>query len=232
MTTDEDWEEQARNWITWARTPELDSYWRYRSALFELVPGPGESTLDLGCGEGRVSRDLAERGHRVTGVDVSPTLLEAARAAHPEGTYVTADAADLPFPDHSFDLVVAYNSLMDVEDLPGSVREASRVLRPGGKLVLSIVHPANRDKIIGEGADAAFVVDGSYFDSTHSHQRTERDGVKMVFSGYQRPLTSYTRALEDRGMLIEAVREPIATRADGSAHRLPWHLWLRTVKSA
>jgi SAM-dependent methyltransferase len=232
MATDEDWEEQARNWITWVRTPGLDSYWRYRPALFELVPAPGESTLDLGCGEGRVSRDLAERGHQVTGVDVSPTLLEAARAAHPEGTYVTADAADLPFPGHSFDLVVAYNALMDVEDLPGSVREASRVLRPGGRLVLSIVHPANRDRIIGEGDDAAFVVDGSYFESTHSRQETERDGCKMVFSGYQRPLTSYTRALEDGGLLIEAVREPVATRADGSAHKLPWHLWLRAVKPA
>jgi ubiquinone/menaquinone biosynthesis C-methylase UbiE len=86
MGMDQDWEDQARNWIAWARTPGLDSYWRYRSAFFELIPAPGSSTLDLGCGEGRVVRDLAERGHRVIGIDVSPTLLEAAREAHPDGT--------------------------------------------------------------------------------------------------------------------------------------------------
>jgi hypothetical protein len=93
---------------------------------------------------------------------------------------------------------------MDVEDLQCCVREATRVLNPGGKLVLSIVHPANRDNIIGEGDGAAFVVDGAYFESTHSYQKTERDGVRMVFSGYQRPFSDYTRALEDAGLLRPA----------------------------
>ncbi|MBY8853714.1 methyltransferase domain-containing protein, partial [Saccharothrix sp. MB29] len=73
--------EQARNWIAWVRRPGFDSYWRYRDAFFALVPAAGGATLDLGCGEGRVSRDLGGRGHRVTGVDASPTLLEAARQA-------------------------------------------------------------------------------------------------------------------------------------------------------
>jgi hypothetical protein len=54
----------------------------------------------------------------------------------------------------------------------------------------------------------------------------------MVFSGHHHPLGNHTRALEDAGLLIEAVREPIATRVDGSAHKLPWHLWMRTVKPA
>jgi ubiquinone/menaquinone biosynthesis C-methylase UbiE len=232
MRTDEDWEEQARNWIIWARTPGLDSYWRYRSEFFELVPAPGKSTLDLGCGEGRVSRDLAQRGHRVTAIDVSPTLLEAARKAHPEGTYLVADAAKLSFPDNSFDVVIAYNFLMDVEDLPGSVREAARVLKPGGKLVISVIHPANTGKRTGEGDDLAFSVDRTYFESSHSYEEFERDGVRMVFSSYSHPLSSYTRALEDAGLLIEAVREPLVTRHDGSTHKLPWHLWMRTVKPA
>jgi len=61
----QDWEEQAKNWIAWARKPNFDSYWRYRDEFFELVPPPGTATVDVGCGEGRVSRDLTARGHTV-----------------------------------------------------------------------------------------------------------------------------------------------------------------------
>lgn len=108
-----DWEEHARKWITWTRAPGLDSYWRYRDDFLQLVPAPGKSTLDLGCGEGRLSRDLTETGHQVTGIDVSATLIDSAREAHPEGEYLLADATDLPFEDESFDIVIAYNALMD-----------------------------------------------------------------------------------------------------------------------
>lgn len=109
------WESEARNWIAWARRPGHDAYWYYRDAFFdEIVPPAGRATLDLGCGEGRVARDLSERGHRVTAVDSAPTLLAAAAKADPAGTYVLTDAAALPFKDAEFDLVVAYNSLMDI----------------------------------------------------------------------------------------------------------------------
>jgi ubiquinone/menaquinone biosynthesis C-methylase UbiE len=61
------------------------------------VPAPGRATLDVGCGEGRVTRDLAARGHRVIGIDASPTLLGAATDADPDGHYQLADAVALPF---------------------------------------------------------------------------------------------------------------------------------------
>jgi 2-polyprenyl-3-methyl-5-hydroxy-6-metoxy-1,4-benzoquinol methylase len=81
------WEDQAENWLAWARTPGHDAYWYYRDAFFPLVPAPGRRTLEVGCGEGRVMRDLAARGHRVTGIDRSPALLGHASAAHPGGQY-------------------------------------------------------------------------------------------------------------------------------------------------
>src|SRR5262249_51410057 len=69
-------ERQADTWVGWARTPGHDAYWSYRDAFFdEIVPPPGTRTLEIGCGEGRVSRDLAARGHHVTGIDLSPTLI-------------------------------------------------------------------------------------------------------------------------------------------------------------
>jgi ubiquinone/menaquinone biosynthesis C-methylase UbiE len=82
---------------------------------------PARRTLEIGCGEGRVARDLARRGHTVVALDTSPTLLRSAKAADPAGCYLLADAASLPFHDASFDLVVAYNSLMDVSDMPAVI---------------------------------------------------------------------------------------------------------------
>src|SRR5256885_629629 len=84
------------------------------------------TTLDLGCGEGRLSRDLAERGHRVVSVDSSPTLARAAAAAAPEIPVLMADGAALPLAPGSFDLVIAYMSLQDMDDMAGAVAEAAR----------------------------------------------------------------------------------------------------------
>ena len=69
-------------------------------------------------------------------------MLAAARSAAPEMELHLADAADLPFPDASFGLVVAFMSLQDVDDLDRRhVAQAARVLAPGGRLCLAIVHP-------------------------------------------------------------------------------------------
>ncbi|WP_211215289.1 class I SAM-dependent methyltransferase [Actinoalloteichus spitiensis] len=127
------WEEQARNWIAWARRPGFDSWWHLRERFLALVPPPGAATLDLGCGEGRISRELRARGHRVHGVDASPTLVSAARDADHGGAYAVAEGTALPFADGVFDVVVSHNVLMDVDDLTGTVAEAARVLRPGGR---------------------------------------------------------------------------------------------------
>ena len=106
------WEAEAPNWIRWAREPGHDSYWRFhREAFLESLPAPGRLTLDVGCGEGRVTRDLRDLGHRVVGVDPSPTMIAAARDADPGGEYIEADAAALPFEDGAADLAVAFMSL-------------------------------------------------------------------------------------------------------------------------
>jgi ubiquinone/menaquinone biosynthesis C-methylase UbiE len=137
-----DWEREAANWIAWARRPGHDSYWYYGGSFRELLPGPGRRTLDLGCGEGRVARDLAALGHVVTGIDASPAMVSAAREAHPDGEYFVGDATSLPFADASFDLVVAYNSLMDFDDVRAAVGETARVLERGGRFCIGIVHPS------------------------------------------------------------------------------------------
>lgn len=238
------WERQARNWIAWTRKPGHDSYWYYSPQFFEeLVPAPGRATLDIGCGEGRLARDLRARGHRVTAIDTSTTLLEAARAADPGGTYLDASATALPFADGAFDLAIAYNSLMDVHDMPATVAEAARVLEPGGRLCVSVTHPINDAGVFtGEDPDAAFVIEGTYLGERRRFEaELERDGLTMTFAGWAYHLEHHARALEAAGLLIEKLREPAApegyTDASTSGRRSRWHripmfLWFRALKPA
>jgi SAM-dependent methyltransferase len=236
MTYNADWEREARGWIALARLGD-DAYWEYSPSFFELVPPPGRATLEIGCGEGRVARDLTERGHRVTGVDASPTMLEAAAEEHPEGKYLLADAADLPFADDSFDLVVAYNSLMDIQDMKGAVHEVARVLEPGKQFCICLTHPlADAGRFHAREADAPFVIRGSYLDSRRVEDTYERHGVRVTLCGWSYPLQDYARALEEGGFLIEALREPrqrddiVAAQPDEVRwQRVPAFLYLRAV---
>lgn len=214
------------------------AYWRFnRDAFLTLVPPPGRRTLEVGCGEGRVARDLAARGHRISGIDTSATLVALAREASPELDLAVADAAALPFADGDFDLVIAFMSLQDVDDLDGAVREAGRVLEPGGRLVAAIVHPLNSaGTFTGDDPAGPFVVEGSYLHPHRNVDVVERDDLTMTFVSEHRPLEAYSRALEAAGFLVEAIREPALppgawdARTVGRWSRLPMFLHLRAVR--
>ena len=239
MTFNEDWEKEARNWIRWARETD-DAYGEYSPSFFELVPPPGRGTLDVGCGEGRVTRDLAARGHRVTAVDASSTLLAAAEEAYPDAEYVLADAAGLPFEDDSFDLVISYNSLIDIQDMPAAVREVKRVLTADGSFCICVTHPlADAGRFEAREADARFVITGSYLAARRVDLRVENKGLEMTFHGWSYPFGDYARALEDAGFLIEALREPrlrdefiALDPAEKRWQRIPAFLYMRAVSSA
>jgi SAM-dependent methyltransferase len=228
------WEPEARNWIDWVRTPGHDAYWYYRDTFFDdIVPPAGRATLEVGCGEGRVARDLAARGHAVTAIDSAPTLIAAAQEADPTGTYIITDAAALPFGTSEFDLVVAYNSLMDVDDMPGAVREAARVLEPGGRFCICVTHPfMDAGAFESRAPDARFIVEGSYMGKRRFEGTFERAGLTITFRGWCHPLSDYARALEDAGFLIERLREPTHTLEDPRHDRVPLFLHLRALKPA
>ncbi len=240
MSVGEAWEREAENWVRWTRRPGFDAYWYYGESFFaDIMPPPGRQTLEIGCGEGRVTRDLARRGHVMTAVDASPTLLRYAREADPAGRYVLADAAALPFADGEFELVVAYNSLMDVDDMPGTVREAARVMAPGGRFCICITHPmSDAGRFDGDQPDAPFIIRGSYLASRLFEDTFERDGLTMTFHGHCYPLCEYARALEEAGFLIDRIREPASTEAAAAARsgslkwrRLPMFLHIRALKA-
>jgi SAM-dependent methyltransferase len=157
---------------------------------------PGRRTLDLGCGEGRVARDLIALGHTVVGADAAPAMVEAARDGDASFEVHLADAAALPFDDNAFDLVVAFMSLQDIDDMEAAVRESARVLEAGGRLCLAIVHPLNSaGSFDGGDADSPFVIEGSYLDRSHYADELRRDGLDITFVSEHRPLRAYADAL-------------------------------------
>lgn len=198
QTLREAWEGSADAWVRWARSPQLDhAFWRMNlPVLLDLLPAPGELTVDVGCGEGRVARWLGELAHRVVGIEGSPALARAARAADPALEVHVADAADMPLDDDVADLAVASLALMTMDDMPGVVREVARVLRPGGRFCLSVLHPLN------SWSDAG---DVGYFETVRYIKEVERDGERMPFHDTHRPLGAYLGALADAGFLLEAV---------------------------
>jgi SAM-dependent methyltransferase len=236
----EAWEDHAAAWIAWARKPGHDGYWQFHRDLFlELVPPPSGRTLDLGCGEGRLGRDLAELGHTVVGEDVSPTMIKAARKAAPELEFHVADAAALPFEDESFALVVAFMSLQDVDDLAGTVGEAARVLASGGRLCLAIVHPlSSAGHFAARERAAPFVIESSYPEPFAYSDTVVRDGLEMTFVSMHRPLAAYIDALTESGLLVELMREIVLPEHsftdDESARwtRIPLFLHVRALKPA
>jgi SAM-dependent methyltransferase len=234
------WEGEAGKWATFTRTPGRDSSHDTTNvpALLELLPEPGGRTLDLGCGEGRLGRFLRSLGYRVAGIDASPTMVRLAVSHDDAAPAMLADAAALPFGDETFDLVVAYMSLHDMDQMPEAVAEAGRVLARGGRLCAAIPHPTySAGSFQARDANAPFVIDGSYLDQTAADWVTDRDGIQLTFHSEHRPLEAYSRALEAAGLLIEALREvgvpdDVVTDNPDSRRwqRIPLFLHVRAVK--
>src|SRR5262245_61927464 len=235
MDLSERWEAEAARWIAWARAPGHDSFWRFhRDQFLLIVPPPGRRTVDIGCGEGRLTRHLKALGHSVIGVDASPSLAAAAREADPVMDIRLANAAALPLDNASADLAIAFMSLQDVDDMPAAVREAARVLEPGGRFCMAIVHPINSaGRFVSEAADAPFVIKGDYLRAFDYADTIERDGLSITFHSRHRSLESYFLELEAAGLLVETLREPQvpdhAVKSDRGRRwqRLPLFLHLR-----
>jgi SAM-dependent methyltransferase len=228
----EGWDANAAAWIEWSRRG-LDSYSTHKLAFLPLIPRPGRLTVDIGAGEGRVSRELQAAGHRVLAVDRSLTMTRSA-ATHPDEPVpaVVADAANLPLPDAAADCAVAFMSLHDIDDVVPAIAEAGRVLEPGGKLVMAIVHPLNsagdfdREAV---GPEPPYIIRDAYTEPRHYATTRTRDGLSMTYHGIHRPLQAYTEALTDAGLVIERLREHSSDDPDDKWHRIP--LFLHIVAS-
>lgn len=179
----------------------------------EIVePLPAGVALDAACGTGRHARVLAELGHRVIGVDSSPDMLAQARARVSPGEFLLGDLHRLPVADAEVDLVVCGLALTHVSALGPALAEFARVLRPGGHLVISDVHPER-------------VARGSIPTVRSENGRPGR------VSTYRHSIGDYLRAALPVGLQVRRCEEPLARTgrppaAAGTFEGVgPWELW-------
>ena len=141
MSETEAWNAGAHEWAERIRSGMSGRVHAHDASLYELLPPPRGLTLDVGCGEGRLTRELTTRGYDVAGFDASEMLIEEARTADPSGRYEVAQIDALPVADGAAELAVCVNVLPHIHDLAAAAAELARVLAPGGTLLIGTIHP-------------------------------------------------------------------------------------------
>ena len=212
------WERQADDWIALTHS---DPHYDYlnKPAFLEIVPAPGRLTIDVGCGEGRLTRALMALGHRVLGFDASPALARAAGRQRPGLQVAIADIARLPIATDSADIVVCFMVLMDIEDLDGAVAELARVMAPDGTLCMAILHPIMTSGLFVPGDEYRTFYMGEYAKAMqHVLDIERRDGEIFRFRLEHRPMHHYFRAFEAAGLGVTALREPRPDDGSVAAH--------------
>jgi ubiquinone/menaquinone biosynthesis C-methylase UbiE len=157
--------------------------------LLAALP-PGDA-LDAACGTGRHSRHLADRGFDVIGVDANRTMLAVAEAKVPEGDFRVGDLGALPVDDAAVDVVVCSLALTHMSDLGPVFAEFARVVRPGGTVIVSDMHP----HYVTFGGAAVFPTGSEAF---------ELHFVRNLVH----PVSTYVGAALDAGLLIRECHEP------------------------
>jgi SAM-dependent methyltransferase len=227
------WEANAPEWIQLSRAG-FDVYRDLVNtpAFFGMLPSvAGLRVLDVGCGEGHNTRLLADRGAEAIAIDISERFVRAAAAARPGIHHVIGDGAELPFAASSFDAVTAFMSLMDVADPERTLQEIARVLRPGGFVQFSVLHPVTctrvRRWIDDDDGERHAVAVGDYFyegpvrDSwTFGTAPPEiRAAVRPFEVTYaRRTLSGWLNLVIGAGLDITTVAEPHADESTASEH--------------
>lgn len=225
------WEANAETWTRFVRA----GYDIYRDALdtpafLAMLPDVrGLSGLDIGCGEGANTRKLARLGASMQAIDVAPTFIRHARATEAaaplEIHYRVANGMELPFADHSFDFATAFMSLMDMPDHGLALKEAARVLRPGGFLQFSIIHPCfappHRRVLRDLDGNVSGIEVSHYFEPTNGQTNEwmfpalplkERTRIKPLRAPmFHRTLSSWVDIICAAGLVIEKFGEPTAS---------------------
>ena len=228
------WEANAEAWTIMSRAGADICRDGFNTPRFlEMLPNvAGLRGLDIGCGEGTNTRRVAALGATMTGIDISPTFVRhaAESADNPSDLrFFHASATSLPFAEGAFDFAVSFMCFMDFGETAAGLAEAYRVIRPGGFLQFSILHPCfvpphRRHTIKDRAQGIARIETGRYFEHTDGEmeqwtfgnappQMKERFGLFQV-PCFHRTLSWWLNAVIDAGFTIERIGEPRPTDAD------------------
>jgi ubiquinone/menaquinone biosynthesis C-methylase UbiE len=233
------WNGNAEVWTQLARAG-YDVYRDYLNtpAFLAMLPDVhGLKGIDIGCGEGHNTRQIAKQGARMTAVDIAEVFIEHARETErtdPLGIDChVASAVELAFPDNHFDFATATMSLMDVPETDRALSEARRVVKPGGFLQFSICHPCfdtpHRRNLRDENGLTYAIEVGQYFRNMDG-EVTEwlfgaaPEDLKQGLPRFKTPRFTHTisewlNLLVDIGFVLERIEEP--TPDDATVRRCP-----------
>ncbi|MFW5772677.1 MAG: class I SAM-dependent methyltransferase [Phototrophicaceae bacterium] len=187
-------------------------------ALLRLLDArPGQQILDVGCGQGVLAPHISQTGAPHTGADVSQRLLDYARQHHGQhGRFIQADAARLHRSDiieeASFDAVVFLLSLQDMNPLDEVIHAADWALKPGGRVVMLLTHPAFRiPRQSGWGFDESRKLRyrrvDRYLTELPVPMKQHPGKPSGVTISFHRPISAYVNLLGTRGLLIDRMEE-------------------------
>jgi len=229
-----------------------------------LALGPGERLLDIACGQGALARALdgAIPGEGITyvGVDASESLIEAAQREATRGaTFLVGDARRLErtgLEPASFDAAACALALMNFDPIGPALAGAARLLRPGGRLVCVVLHPAFRSPGRTHWGWATSPEDNrrvqfrrvDAYLSPEAHEVVMNPGAAsrgerpVTTTTFHRPIGAYAGAIADAGLVIDTIEEwssgrrsepgPHATEEDRARAEIPMFLAIRAVRPA
>lgn len=234
------WNGLGDEWLELIRISESRTLFIMPTMLNLMGDVDGKAILDLGCGDGGYSRELTKKGAHVVSVDCSEKAIEYA-IGQAEGECLSIEhhvrnSNDLfGIEDNRFDLVLCSMMLMDCEDLEGTIKEVVRVLKPGGRLFASVLHPCfngENEKGIGRqgsGLDRQVVVK-DYFEPKEWSATLNRGTTPVIWR--HRTLEDYVKTFLGCGLTIVDVNEPRPTKEQAEAsltltflRRVPLYLY-------
>ncbi len=191
-----------------------------------LSPVPGKRYLDIACGEGAFSRQIARRpGIRVSGFDAAPSLIARAKRLAPKNAdYLVADAKAFAdrYPPAAFDGASCILAIQNIDEIGPVFRDAARVLKPGSAFVLVMNHPSFRQpRQSGWGWDEGRKLQyrrvdkylGAYDVPIQAHPGSAPD---VVTHSFHRPLQAYVKALSASGFVLADLEEWSSHRVSDS----------------
>ena len=228
-------QEMTEEWIRLAQTNTERINFIMPFTFKQLGDVSGKKILDIGCGEGGYSREFAKKNAIVTGIDCAESAIKycenKAKEENLEITYHVRNSCDLyGISDNTFDIVLSSMMLMDCEDLDGTVKEITRVLKHGGKLFASVLHPCfavNGDGIgrLDTGIDRKVVVSNYYYPKERVEPIVKEGTMPVIWR--HRTLQDYIKIFIKCGLTIIDLNEPVPTEEQEKISMMM--AWLRKI---
>lgn len=223
------WGKVGEEWIEKAQTNDFRIHYIMPWTLELMGDVTGLKILDLGCGEGGYARKLAAQGAEVTAIDCSEMAIGYAISAAAQQqlsiSHLVRNSNDLfDIANESFDIVLCAMMMMDVEDLNGTLKEISRVLKKQGKVFVSILHPCFKPPVehhwVKEKGIAQVVV-RNYFSPTEWEGNIA--GIEQPVIYRHKTLSEYVKVFLANGFYISDMNEPVPTAEQAAkSARIEW----------